>query len=128
MRAPLTREGDAPAVPLTPEEAADMRRESDEFDHLVADALSDDADYLHERYRELLTTGATTIQMSGGTWSANLQRPRWRDWWLLSEWVRPGGPSGTGRTRVSRKCTEHQLESAITLQLAVGLALLRNAE
>jgi hypothetical protein len=31
MKAPLTREGDAPAVPLTAEEAAEMRRESDEF-------------------------------------------------------------------------------------------------
>jgi hypothetical protein len=38
---------------LTPEEAAAMLRESDGFDQLVADALSNDADYLHQRYREL---------------------------------------------------------------------------
>ena len=61
MKAPLTREGNAPSVPLTPDEAAEMRRESDKFDQIVADALSHDADYLHERYVELLKTDSTRI-------------------------------------------------------------------
>jgi hypothetical protein len=128
MKAPLTRDGNAPAVPLWAEEAAELRRESDEFDQMVADALSDDADYLRGRYLELLTTGTTTIEASGSTWSATLQRSWWRDGWLVSEWGRPGGTSGSGRTRVSRKCTDSQLEAAVTLQLAVGLALLRDTD
>jgi len=128
MKAPLTREGNAPSVPLTPDEAAEMRRESDKFDQIVADALSHDADYLHERYVELLKTGSTRIQASGGTWSASLQRSRWRDGWLLSEWRRPGGSSGSGQARVSRRYSESQLESSITLQLAVGLAQLRDSD
>jgi hypothetical protein len=125
MKARMTSDGKAAAVPLTPEEAGEMRRRSDEWDERLADLLTQEANYLDERFLEVLATGTTTIRSPEGTWTATLQRSRWRDGWLISEVAHPGGGRGSGRTRISRKYDRDQLRSAITLQIAIGMLLLR---
>jgi hypothetical protein len=67
MKARFTADGRAESVPLTPEEAAEMRRESDEFDRLVGDLLVEEAGYLNDRFPELLQTGTTTLRSSGAS-------------------------------------------------------------
>jgi len=104
-----------------------MRRESDEFDRLVADLLVEEAGYLNDRFQELLQTGTTTLRSSGGNWTGNPQRSWWRDGWLTSEGTRSDGQESSGRARIARSNSDDQLKSAITSQLAVGLAWLQEA-
>ena len=125
MKVPFTADGKALPVPLTPEEADEMRRESDEWDQRLADLLTHEASYLDDRFSELLATGTTTIRSSEGTWTAILQRSRLSDGWLITKGTGLGGRGSSGRTRIGRKSTTEQLKSAITLQLAMGLMWLR---
>jgi hypothetical protein len=124
MKAPMTSDGKAAAVPLTPEEAFEMRRESDEWDQRLADLLDKEAGSLNDRFQEVLATGTTTIRSSGGTWTATLERSRWRDGWLISQGTCSDGRRCSGRTRISRKSSGDQLQRAITLQLGIGMMTL----
>lgn len=125
MKVRLTSDGKAEPVPLTDEEAAEMRRESDAWDERLADLLAQEASYLNERFQEVLATGTTTIRSSGGTWTATLERSRWRDGWLISEGTRTDGRRSSGQTRIARKSSGDQLQRAITLQLGIGMMSLR---
>jgi hypothetical protein len=124
MKARMTNDGKSAAVPLSPEEAAEMRRESDEWDERLGELLDQQATFLDERFQELLTTGTTTIRSSDGEWTAILERSRWRDGWLISEGTRIDGQRSSGRTRISRKSSGDQLQRAITLQLGIGMMTL----
>jgi hypothetical protein len=121
MKARLTSDGKGAAVPLSPQEAAEMRGESDEWDERLADLLDQEASFLNERFQEVLATGTTTIRSSGGAWTATLERSRWRDGWLIGEGTLTDGRRYSSRTRVSRKSSGDQLQRAITLQLGIGM-------
>jgi hypothetical protein len=124
MKAQFTRDGKSVPVPLTPEEAAEMRRESEEWDQRLSDLLTQESGYLSERFLEVQAMGKTTMRSSNGEWTATLQRSIGRDGWLITEGSRPDGAS-SGKTRIGRKTAGRQLESAITLQLGIGLLWLR---
>lgn len=126
MKAPFTSDGSGEPVPLTEEEAAEMRRESDAWDARLAEFLTKEESYLNERFLEVLATGATTMLSSGGTWTATLQRPRWRDGWLISDGIRSDGSRCFGRTRISRRSKGDHLRRSITLQLGIGMLTLRD--
>jgi hypothetical protein len=124
FKVPLTSDGKGIPVPLSPEEAIEMRRESDEHDAIVVELMRSEVGTLHDHCQELLTTGSTTIREPNGHWTASLKRSRWRDGWLISEGRRDGG-SCSGRLRVSRKGSHEYVDAAITLALASGVAWLR---
>lgn len=126
MKVPLTHDGSGVPVPLTAEEATEMRRESDEWDKRLADLLATEASYLNERFLEVQATGTTTMRSPVATWTATLQQSKWRDGWLVTKGARLDGRSGTsGGTRIGRKYKGEQLKRAVTLQLASGMLWLR---
>src|ERR1700677_3139119 len=68
MKARFTSDGTDVPVPLTPEEAVEMRRESDEWDQRLAELLTQESGYLNERFLEVEATGKTTMRFSNGEW------------------------------------------------------------
>src|SRR5271157_4174432 len=61
MKVGLTSDGRGTPEPMTPDEAADMRRHSDAYDREIARIVNDEAVFLHERFLDLVTTGTTSI-------------------------------------------------------------------
>ena len=58
MKAPFTSDGSGEPVPLTEEEAAEMRRESDAWDARLAEFLNEEESYLNERFLAPIIHGA----------------------------------------------------------------------
>jgi hypothetical protein len=125
MKVPFTADGNGVPVPLSTEELEASRRESDQWDERLGDVLTHDAAYLKQRFEEVLATGTTTLRTDEGRWTATLERTRSSDGWLLTEGVCLDGRGSSGGTRIGLKLTSEQLESAVTLQIAMGLMWLR---
>ncbi len=124
-KVPATSDGRGVPVPLTPEEAADMRRRSDESRAAIEQVLRDESALLGGRFAEVLANGSATVLEPTGTFTVTLHRPRWRDGVLLSEGARRDGRGTRGRLRIPRKPDSEYLEDAVTLTLAKGVAWLR---
>jgi len=106
-------------------DASDFGDAYSEWDERLGALLTNEASYLHDRFLEVVATGTTTIRQQDGIWTATFQPSRWRDGWLSSEGTRPDGQGTSGRTRIARKSTREQLESAITLDIGIGMLWLR---
>jgi hypothetical protein len=125
MKVPLTPDGSGIPAPLTPEEAAEARRQSDEWERELFQLMDDEAAFLHERYVELRDTGTTTIREPSGFWTATLQRSDSDDWSLVSEGERLDHRETWGTRPISRTRDAGSLEKAINLTTAQGLLWLR---
>jgi hypothetical protein len=111
---------------LTPDEEAEMERSGDEYDAFVARLMDEEAEFLHERFQELMATGSTTITEATGTWTATLRRPRWHNGALVDEGQRPGRKM-SGFHPLPREDLKDadRLEADFTRRIAIGLAFLR---
>jgi hypothetical protein len=116
---------DQRAHPLSQAEADERHRRSDERHERLDRLMQKESALLSHGVQELLRTRTTTIREPTGIWTASLHRAMGRDGQLTHQGSRNDGRTTRGRLHIAGNAGGKRLEHELTLQLAQGLAWLR---